>query len=168
MKPALLIIDIQNKFFARNAVTTDSLNNAIEYISTAIELFRERNLPIIAIQHQNKEAGLVPGSRDFDLPESVKLRDSDIKILKTYGDAFNKTNLATQLHSLDIDTVIISGFCAEFCVNATGIGAENNDIVPIVLKGALASGHPERIALIEEINDIISIGALKAALTPAE
>ncbi|SYZ72840.1 Hydrolase (Isochorismatase family) [Candidatus Zixiibacteriota bacterium] len=168
MKPALLIIDIQNRFFTRNGVTAESLNNAAEYINAAIALFRERHLPIIAVQHKNEATGLVPGVPEFDIPESIKLEVSDINIIKTYGDAFNKTILAAQLHSLDIDSVIITGFCAEFCINATCIGAENNDFVPIVLKGALASGHPERIALIEEINDIISLGALKAALKPAE
>lgn len=45
MKPALLVIDVQKKFFHLNPTMTQSLNDALEYINAAIELFREKNLP---------------------------------------------------------------------------------------------------------------------------
>jgi len=164
MKPALLIIDIQNKFFSRNPETARSLNEAIEYINAAVELFRERNLQIFAIQHKNEKGGLCPGSNEFEMPESINLSKDDVRIIKTYGNAFNKTDLAAQLHARKVDAVIITGFCAEFCVNATCVGAEDNDFVPIILRGSLASGHPERIRFVEDVNETITLGALKASL----
>ena len=58
MKPALLVIDIQNEFFNHNQGCSDSLKSAIEYINAAIDLFRKKDLPIVVIQHKNEEQGL--------------------------------------------------------------------------------------------------------------
>ena len=43
MKTALLVIDVQKQFFTLNQATAQSLNDAIEYINTAIALFREKD-----------------------------------------------------------------------------------------------------------------------------
>ena len=34
----------------------------------------------------------------------------DIHIMKTYGNAFNKTNLEKTLKELNVDTIILTGF----------------------------------------------------------
>ncbi len=164
MKPALLVIDVQNDFFKFNQACADSLKSAIEYINSAIDLFRKRNLPIVVIQHENEEQGLVPGKSGFDVPESVKLAPQDIRIVKTYGNSFNKTGLAEKLKELMVDTVILTGFCAEFCVLSTYKGAEDLGFKPIVLRGSLASDNAEHIRFVEEISDTISFGALKTLL----
>ena len=164
MKPALLVIDVQAAFFERDPITVQSLEDAIEYINAAIELFRGKDLPIIVIQHKDEENGLVPGSPGFEVPSSVDLVPSDIRIVKAYGNSFNKTTLAEELCALDVDTVIITGFCAEYCILSSCRGAEDYDFTPIILKGSLASGVPERIRFVEDINDTITYGALKAVL----
>ena len=53
MKPALLLIDVQNRFFETSPTTAESLTQAIHGINEAIELFREKELPIICIQNVN-------------------------------------------------------------------------------------------------------------------
>jgi len=164
MKPALLVIDVQKQFFKSGQTTAQSLNDAIEYINAAIELFREKELPIICIQHVDEENGLVPGKEDFELPESLKVLPSDLHIHKTYGNSFNKTPLQQKLRELDIDTVIVTGFCAEYCVLSTYRGAQDLDFTPIILRGSLASSVPENIKFVESISDIISYGSLKKIL----
>src|SRR4030042_1692507 len=94
MKPALLVIDVQNEFFNISQACSDSLKSAISCINAAIDLFRKKNLPIVVIQHKSEEQGLVPGKSGFDVPESVKLEPQDIRIVKTYGNSFTKTGLA--------------------------------------------------------------------------
>jgi nicotinamidase-related amidase len=143
MKPALLIIDIQNEFFNINQGCSDSLKSAIEYVNAAIDLFRRKNLPIVVIQHKSEERGLVPGKSGFDVPESVKLEPQDIHIVKTYGNSFTKTGLAEKLRELGVDTVIVTGFCAEYCVLSTYRGAQDCDFTPIILRGSLASDNAE-------------------------
>jgi nicotinamidase-related amidase len=164
MKPALLVIDVQKAFFELGQPTAQSLEHAIEYINAAIELFRDKQLPVIAIQHMDTEEQLVPGSDGFALPEQLKILTSDVHIIKTYGNAFNQTPLADELRNLGVDTVILTGFCAEYCVLSTCRGAQDRDLTPIILRGALASGSPENIQFVEAINDTISYGALKKIL----
>jgi len=164
MKPALLVIDVQKQFFKFGQTTAQSLDDAIEYINAAIELFREKELPIICIQHVDEGNGLVPGKEDFELPESLNVVPSDLHIHKTYGNSFNKTPLQQKLRELDIDTVIVTGFCAEYCVLSTYRGAQDLDFTPIILRGSLASSVPENIKFVESISDIISYGSLKKIL----
>jgi len=164
MKPALLIIDVQNKFFNINQGCTDSLKSAIEYINAAIGLFRKKNFPIVVIQHKDEAQDLMPGNKDFDVAQNVNLEPQDIHIVKTYGSSFTKTGLAEKLKEFGVDTLILSGFCAEFCVLSTYRGAEDFDFKPIILKGSLASDNAEHIRFVEEICEIISFGALKTLL----
>jgi len=164
MKPALLVIDVQRQFFKLGPTTVQSLDNAIEYINAAIELFREKRLPIICIQHVDEENELVPGGEGFELPEQLQILPSDFHIHKTCGNSFNKTPLKEKLQELDVDTVIVTGFCAEYCVLSTYRGAQDLDLTPIILRGSLASGVPENIQFVESISDIISYGSLKKIL----
>ena len=164
MKSALLVIDLQKQFFNLNQTCSDSLSSAIEYINEAIPIFREKGFPIIVIQHKNEAAGLVPGSQGFDIHESIKLEPQDPRIIKTYGNAFTKTELAHNLRELGADTIIITGFCAEECILSTYVGADDNDFTPIILRSAIASDNPSRIKFVEEISNLISIGALRKLL----
>ena len=164
MKPALLVIDVQKEFYKSNAQTAQSLKDAVEYINAAIALFRAKNLPIFCIQHMNEKEKLVPGEDGFELPEALNILPSDVRIHKTYGNAFTKTSLQQKLHELDVDTVIISGYCAEYCVLSTCRGAVDLDLTPILLRGSLASDSAENIKFVESINDMISYGALKKVL----
>ncbi len=87
---------------------------------------------------------------------------SDIHIVKTYGNGFNKTQLSETLRNYGVDTVIISGYCAEYCVLSTYRRRHvDMDFKPILLRDALASGKPENIKFVESVNDVVSFGALK-------
>lgn len=158
------MIDVQKQFFKISPVTAQSLNDAIEYINAGIELFRKKGLPVICIQHMDPNDDLMPGVEDFDLPESLKILPSDLHIHKTYGNSFNKTGLTEKLKELDVDTLILTGFCAEFCVLSTYRGALDLDLTPIILRGSLASSVLKNIRFVENIHSIISYTALKKFL----
>jgi nicotinamidase-related amidase len=158
------VIDIQNDFFNISQACADSLKSAIQYVNAAIALFRKKNLPVVAVQHKSVEDDLVPGNPGFDIPEAVKLEPSDLRIVKTYGNSFNKTGLAERLKELGVDTIIITGFCAEECVLSTYKGAEDVDFKPIILKGAIAAVNLEHLKYVEEITDTATLGALRALL----
>jgi nicotinamidase-related amidase len=164
MKPALLVVDVQKEFFKFGPTTAQSLNDAIECINAAIALFRAKGLPVICVQHMATEEKLVPGEEGFEVPEKLDILPTDLHIHKTYGNSFNKTSLGDELRDLKVDTVIVTGFCAEYCVLSTYRGAEDLDLTPIILRDALASGNPKNIKFVESISDVISYGALKKVL----
>ncbi len=164
MQPALLVIDVQQAFFKYSPVTAQSLKEAIEYINAAIELFRQKQLPIVCIQHIDEGDKLVPGAEGFELPAELNILPTDVHIHKTYGNSFNKTNLLEVLRERGVDTVIITGFCAEYCVLSTCRGAQDVDLTSIILRGSLASTIPDNIKFVESISDVVSYGALKKML----
>lgn len=163
MKPALLVIDVQKAFF-HDPTTAQSLNEAIETINAAIALFREKQFPIICVQHLDKHENLVPGGEGFDVPDTLHILPSDVHIHKTYGNAFIRTSLKATLEELGIDTVFITGFCAEYCVLSAYRGAQDCDLTPLLIQGAIASATPEHIGFVERISDIISYGTLRKIL----
>jgi len=164
MKAALLVIDMQKEFFKEDK-SLESLKSAVEYINAAIELFREKHLPIVVIQHKSEEHNVVPGKPGFDVHESIKLEPQDLRVVKTYSNAFTKTGLAEKLRELGVDTVVVTGFCAEHCVLSTYRGAYEFDLTPIMLRGSLASRSEEHVRFVEEISETVSFGALKTLLT---
>ena len=164
MKPALFVIDVQKQFYQSDPQTKRSLQAAVEYINAAIALFRAKDLPVICIQHMDEADQLVPGAAGFDLPDDLHILPADLHITKTYGNAFNQTALPGRMRELGVDTLILTGYCAENCVLSTARGAEDLDLLPILLRGGLASGSPENIRFVESVNEIISYAALKKVL----
>ncbi|MBL0338775.1 MAG: isochorismatase family protein [Rhodospirillaceae bacterium] len=162
MKPALIVIDMQKAFY--KGQTAPSMDQACDYINAAIPLFRQKKLPVIWVQDMDKEDGVVPGVEGFELINPLKPQKSDKKIIKQYGNGFNKTDLKSFLDQSDIDTVILSGYCAENCVLSTYRGAQDLDFTAVMLRGSLASGKEENITFVENISQIISYGVLKKIL----
>jgi nicotinamidase-related amidase len=164
MKAALLVIDIQKDFFNNGPMTAQLLNSAIENINWVIPLFRKKRLPVICVQQLEPENKLVPGEPGFDIPDSLNILPSDLHIHKTYRNSFNKTPLAAELAKLGVDTVFITGYCAEFCVLSTMRGAMDLDLTPIIVKNCIASDRPENVTFVENIDDLITYGALRKFL----
>ena len=162
MKPALMIIDLQKAYYDDD--TKISMDNASHVINAVIPLFRKKNLPIIWIQHIDEEDGAEPGKTGFEFIDQLKPNSDDYRVHKRYRNTFNKTNCGEIIKKEHIDTVIITGYCAEFCIQGTTIGALDQDLVPILLKNGIAGGNDDNVKFIESINEIISYKALKKVL----
>jgi nicotinamidase-related amidase len=164
MKAALLIIDVQKRFFGDNPARDAELLSAFRYINAAIDLFRKKNLPVVCIQHTNPEDNLVPGQPGFDVPEILRILPEDLHIHKTYSNSFTKTGLAETLRKLGVDTVVVTGFAAEGCVLNTARGALDYDFTPMILRNSIISGRPGVAPLVESISDTISYNVLEKVL----
>ena len=163
MKIALFIIDMQKAYY--NDKTKDSMNYACEYINAIIPLFRKHKLPIIWIQNKDEYDGAVPGKEAFEFIDQLKPEQDDYKIIKEYGNAFNKTNCSKIVEDNNIDMIVITGFSAEYCVLSTYRGALDLDLTPVILKNAISSDNKEHIRFVEDISNIISYNVLMKILT---
>lgn len=162
MKLALMIIDMQKEYYQGGALP--QMDRASEYINAVMPLFEKKGLPIIWVQDIDQEDGVIPGTEGFDLIDSLKPKDGAIIIHKRYGNSFNKTDCDQILKEHGVDTVVLTGFCAEYCVSNTYRGAKDLDYFPVLLKNGIASVEEANKQFVENINETISYGMLKKIL----
>ena len=162
IKPALLVIDVQNKYMA--TVPPRDKEIAIFFINLLIKLFRKHNFPIIRIYHHDKENGPRPNTEEFEYPASILIKPEDIQIIKTYSDGFNKTNLNKVLTENGINTVFLCGLSAVGCVLATRTGAQNNDYKAFIVKDAIMSHSSEYTRNVETMFDAVSYDIINLIL----
>lgn len=148
-KMALVVIDLQNKFFGDNEKLAKSKELHIDTIKETIRAFREAKRPVIFITFD----GFAHGS-DYNSPEGdsiisdVKVEPTDLMVGKYHMNSFRNTNLADVVKSTGCDTVLLIGMLAQYCVSATYWGASDHGISAFMMEGGL-------ITTDEELNELI-------------
>ncbi len=74
-------------------------------------------------------------------PPTLQPGPRDLVVTKQYASAFFGTSLASTLHSLGVDTVLITGFSTSGCVRATALDALQHGFIPLVVRDACADRH---------------------------
>jgi nicotinamidase-related amidase len=153
IRPALLVIDIQNKFLPW--MDEKDREIGMMYIKGYIEEFRKLGLPIIRIHHSDPNEGPFPGTPEFEFPDDIGISKDDPMIVKTYGNSFTKTDLDKILKEKGANTLFLCGLSSVGCVLATYIGAQDHDYKVFLLKDAIFSHNAEYTSQIETIFDAI-------------
>jgi nicotinamidase-related amidase len=166
IKPALLVIDIQNAYLQMMPESDKEM--AMLYINNYIELFRSHGFPIIRIYHLSNEYGVLPGTDQFEFPTSILIKPEDSKVIKTYPDGFNKTDLDKVIKEKGCNTLFLCGLSATGCVLATWIGAQDYDYKAFLIKDAIMSPNSEYTNSIEEIFEAVSYDVVKLVLDNSE
>lgn len=162
MKLGLMIIDMQKEFYVGE--TLSQMDAAAEYINYVLPKFQEKNLPVIYVQDVDEGDGVLPGTAGFEFIDSLMPGDGAIRIHKRYGNSFNKTDCDKILKDNGVDTVVVTGFCAEFCVLSTYRGAKDLDYFPVILKNGIASTKESHKEFVENISETITAGTLMKLL----
>ncbi len=122
-KKALIIIDIQNDYFENGAI---ELVNPIEASLKArqvIDSFREKNLPIVHIQHLSADPTnmpiFIPGTFGSEIHENVKPLEGEKVIQKYYPNSFRETGLLDYLKENEVTELVITGMMTHMCIDAT-------------------------------------------------
>ena len=163
MKPALLVQDIQNVWLYdpdSNQDLKHSLEKRLDVINAAIGWFRKRRLPIVVGYTVDESQGLRPGTKSFEVPNTVHVTESDFKATKINASAFGNPEFGAILHREGCDTLVIVGLSASGCVLATYFSAPDWNVRPYLLKGGVASHNEEHVRFAEEICDTISLKEL--------
>lgn len=159
LKPALLVIDIQNAFL--DMIPEQDREMGMMYINALIELFRANGYPVIRVYHSSKEYGVVEGTDAFEFPATVVIKPEDPKVIKTYPDGFNKTDLDKVIKESGSNALFLSGLSAVGCVLATWIGAQNNDYKAFLIKDAIMSHNSAYTDNVEVMFDAVSYEVVK-------
>lgn len=154
VKPALLVIDIQNEFL--KYMSEDDKKMGMEVINGAIYMFRQHNLPIIRVYHTDPQWGPQPGTEPFEFPKSVIIKDEDPKVIKNFPSAFQKTELDKILKEKGCNTLYLCGLSATACVLATYFGGMERDYKVFMIKEGIISHNSDYTRVIRDICETVS------------
>ena len=165
IKPALLVIDIQNCYLKH--IPDKDKEAVLTRINMYIDMFRNHDFPIIRIYHFSKEHGPSQGTEDFEFPKSVLIQSEDPKVIKTYPDGFNRTDLDKVIKEKDCNTLFLCGLSSVGCVLATWLGAFNHDYKAFLVKDAIMSHNKVYTTNIEIMFDAVGYDVIQLILENA-
>src|SRR5260221_2510345 len=114
---ALLVIDVQTGVVAaaheRDAVVAN--------VGSLVEKARREKVPVVWVQHFDE--GLQKGSDDWGIVPELAPVEAEPHIDKSYGDAFEDTNLETVLSGIGVGRLLVVGAETDACIRSTLHGA---------------------------------------------
>ncbi len=114
---ALVVIDVQKGVVAGAHGRDDVISN----IGTLVDKARAEEVPVIWVQHNSDD--LPQGSEEWQYVDELQREESEPLVHKRYGDAFEDTDLETQLAALGIGRLVVTGAQTDECVRSTLHGA---------------------------------------------
>jgi nicotinamidase-related amidase len=114
---ALLVIDLQN------GAVADAVNRewVVANIQTLVGRARDKNVPVVWVQHSDQH--LVRGTDQWRLVPELSPNEGERLIEKSYGDAFEDTELEGVLSDLAVGRLVVVGAQTDACVRSTLHGA---------------------------------------------
>jgi len=120
-KKALLIIDIQDDYFSGGAMELVNSEQAARQAQKVLKAFREKNLPVIHIQHialGPTAAFFLPGTKGAEINNAVTPLSNEKIIIKHYPNSFRETELQQYLQKQNITQLVVCGMMSHMCVDA--------------------------------------------------
>lgn len=121
-KTALLLIDIQNDYFADGNMPLVGADAAADRAALVLQHFRDNKAPVIHIQHiatRSTATFFLPDTRGAEIHEKVKPVTSEAVFIKHYPNSFRETELLEYLQSNQITELVVAGMMTHMCVDAT-------------------------------------------------
>jgi nicotinamidase-related amidase len=122
MKRALLVIDVQNEYFAGGGLPVTYPAGSLDNILSAMDVAFRREVPVIVVRHTSPSAGspvFRRGTDRWELHPAVAERPCSYLVDKQLPGSFTGTGLEIWLHENGIDTVTISGYMTQMCCDTT-------------------------------------------------
>ena len=122
MKQALLIVDVQNDYFADGSMALVGMDQDATNCAELLNHFRKQHRPIFHMQHIATREGatfFVPNTKGCEINESVVPFDGEPVIVKHFPNAFRDTSLNQLLKEDSIEEVVICGAMTHMCIDTT-------------------------------------------------
>jgi len=122
MKTGLILVDIQNDYFAGGRMELVGMDAAGEKAGQLLTLFRDNGWPTFHIQHISNYEGatfFLPGTKGAEIHSAVKPRSDESVIEKHYPNSFRETALLNALKSAGVENIVICGAMSHMCIDAT-------------------------------------------------
>ncbi len=156
MKPAVVIIDMQNDFFQEDPLKSVK-PSLTEKINELTDFARLKEIPIIWVRQEYNpdlsDANLhakktnrritIRGTSGVEILSELKRDDKELVIIKKRYSAFFRTDFDEIIQKLGLDTLILAGINTHACVRTTAIDAFQRDIEVIIAKECIGSWNQE-------------------------
>jgi nicotinamidase-related amidase len=122
MTTALLLIDIQNDYFPGGNMELEGSLEASLRARDILAAFREKNLPLVHIQHVATRPGAIfflPDTEGVKIHANAEPLPGEVIFQKNYPNSFRDTPLLEHLRDHKVDHVIVCGMMTHMCVDAT-------------------------------------------------
>ncbi len=122
MKPALLLIDLQNDYFPGGAMELAGMTQAAARAQELLAALRQARRLIFHVQHlaPGPDATFFrPNTPGVEIHESLRPLPGEAVVRKHYPNAFRDTGLLEVLQGAGVDEVIICGAMSHMCIDAT-------------------------------------------------
>jgi len=152
MKPAIVVIDMQNDFFLDEPLKGIKASLVVK-INELTALVRDRKIPVIWVRQEYKadmsDVNLndrktgrritVEGTFGAEILGELDRPEDETVIVKKRYSAFFGTSFDKVIDGLGIDTLVLCGVNTHACVRTTLIDAFQRDIEVIVAKDCVGS-----------------------------
>lgn len=126
-KQALIVIDLQNDYFADGKFPQWSADATLASTLSAISLAQARQVPVILVQHvADASKGIAPffnaGSEGVEIHPSLRAAAPGAPVVvKHFADSFHQTMLAAELARLGTEELLLCGMMTQNCVTHTAL-----------------------------------------------
>ncbi|MDH3218552.1 MAG: cysteine hydrolase [Gammaproteobacteria bacterium] len=122
MNTGLIIIDVQNDYFAGGAMELVSMDVAASNCGRLLASFRADTMPLFHIQHIATREGatfFVADTPGCEINDSVKPQPDEPLVVKHYPNAFRDTDLHEMLQQAGVGKLVICGAMSHMCIDTT-------------------------------------------------
>lgn len=122
MKQALIIIDVQNDYFAGGSMELVAMDAAASNCKLLLDSFRAKATPLFHIQHIASRPGatfFVADTPGCEINQLVKPQDNESVVVKHFPSAFRETELHELLQAAGVEALIICGAMTHMCIDTT-------------------------------------------------
>ena len=142
MTTALLLVDIQNDYFADGKMELVGLEAVSNNISEVLLAFRRSSQPVVHIHHieyDPRASCLIAGTPGAEAHGVAKPQPGETIIYKRFANSFIHSGLLCHLWMIRAHRVFICGAMSHTCISATGRGASEMGFESVVVHDACAT-----------------------------
>jgi nicotinamidase-related amidase len=139
---ALLLIDIQNDYFAKGRFPLAGMDTAARNAQKLLADFRAKGLPVIHIRHVSLGDGAAffrPDTAGSEIHPLVAPANGEIVLIKHYPNSFRETGLDAKLKGLGVTTIHVAGAQTNMCVDTTTRAGFDLGYRMVIHEGACAA-----------------------------
>ncbi|VVN36550.1 Streptothricin hydrolase [Pseudomonas fluorescens] len=141
-KQALIVVDIQNDYFAEGKWPLVGADAAADNAAQLIEAFRDAGESVVHIRHEftsDDAPFFTPGSEGAKLHPKVLNRTDEPVVLKHFVNSFRETELKSILDEQDIKELVVVGSMSHMCIDGITRAAADFGYTVTVIHDACAS-----------------------------